>query len=167
MEARVFIGVGSNIEPETQVPRALEALARELELVATSTFYWSAPEGRPEQPPFLNGVWEARSDREPRELKFEVLRGVERALGRRRSADRYAARCIDLDLLLQGDRVVDEPDLVLPDPEIATRAFLHVPLLELAPELAARFGPAPDAAALEAHPSLTRELRELLAAHAR
>jgi 7,8-dihydro-6-hydroxymethylpterin-pyrophosphokinase len=68
-------------------------------------------------------------------LKFEVLRRIEAALGRRRGPDKYAPRPIDLDLLLYGDSVVEEPDLVLPDPDLRTRPFLAAALQELAPGL--------------------------------
>jgi dihydroneopterin aldolase/2-amino-4-hydroxy-6-hydroxymethyldihydropteridine diphosphokinase len=103
--------------------------------VRISAFYASPALGRPEQPDFYNGAVEAETELSPRELKFSVLRAIEAELGRRRSADRYAAREIDLDLALYDELVCREPDLVLPDPEIAARPFLAVPLAELAPDL--------------------------------
>ncbi|HEY3398003.1 MAG TPA: 2-amino-4-hydroxy-6-hydroxymethyldihydropteridine diphosphokinase [Armatimonadota bacterium] len=133
--ARVFVAVGSNLEPERHVPEGLRRLSARVPLVAISTFYRTEPEGRPEQPAFYNGVVEVATDLSPRELKFDVLREIERQTGRVRAADRYAARTLDLDLLLYGDQQVQEPDLVLPDPDLARRAFLAAPLAELAPEL--------------------------------
>jgi len=164
MVAELYIGVGSNVDPAHHVPRALELLMERLEVLACSTLYWSEPLERPQQAPFLNGVWRARSARPPRELKFELLRPVERELDRTRGEDRHAARTIDLDLLLYDDLVLDEPDLVLPDPEIPRRSFLWRPLLELDPTLEGRIGaPLEDLPAdLRPDPELTRSLRGAL-----
>ncbi len=130
----VFISVGSNIYPEENVRRAL-FLSRRIRLVALSTFYATAPVGRPDQPPFYNGVVRGRTDLPPDVLKFHVLRDIEARLGRKRGADKYAPRPIDLDVLLYGDRVEESEELVLPDPQIAERPFLALPLYELAPDL--------------------------------
>lgn len=134
---RAYVALGSNLDPERNVPLALRRLEEQpgVRLVAISTFYLSPALGRPEQPDFYNGVVEIETDLPPRELKFSVLRAIETELGRRRSADKYAAREIDLDLLFYDDLILAEPDLVLPDPGIAGRAFLAVPLAELAPDL--------------------------------
>lgn len=131
----VFLSVGSNIRPEENVRRALLFLSREVPLEAVSTFYVTAPLERPDQPAFYNGVVRGRTPLPPTVLKFQVLRDIEARLGRRREADRYAPRPIDLDILLYGDWVVESEDLVIPDPEIAQRPFLAVPLYELAPDL--------------------------------
>jgi 2-amino-4-hydroxy-6-hydroxymethyldihydropteridine diphosphokinase len=113
----------------------LERLAESVELTGISSFYRTAPVGPAGQPPFLNGVAQVRTDISPRALKFEVLRPIEAALGRRRGPDKYAPRPIDLDILLYGDLVVSEPDLVLPDPDLCERTFLAAALRELAPGL--------------------------------
>lgn len=131
----VYIAVGSNIDPEEKIPVAARLLALSVDLVAVSTFYWSAPLDRPEQPRFINGVLQIRTALEPRPLKFELLRSIEARLGRVRGPDRYAPRTIDLDIALYYDRVIDEEGLRVPDPDIGTRPFLAVPLLELAPDL--------------------------------
>jgi 2-amino-4-hydroxy-6-hydroxymethyldihydropteridine diphosphokinase len=164
MQAVVYIGVGSNVNPQRNITAALEGLSRELEVTHSSTFYWSEAVARAGQPPFLNGVWRARTEREPRALKFEVLRPLERRLGRRRSADRHAPRPIDLDLLLHGAARCEEADLVLPDPDIPRRAFLWMPLLELAPELEPDLGPLrrPAPGELRADPAFTLFLRDAL-----
>ena len=133
--ARAFIAVGSNIEPEQNIRQALRLLAQSAHLAAVSTFYREPALGRPEQSPFYNGVVAAETPLPPAELKWSVLRRIEADLGRHRGADRYAARTIDLDLLIYEDCVTTTRDLVLPDPLIAERAFLAVPLAELAPEL--------------------------------
>lgn len=130
-----FIAVGSNIEPERNVPAALERLTESERVTGTSTFYWTEPLGRPGQPPFLNGAWRVETERSARGLKLDVLRPIESALGRVRGEDKCAPRTIDLDVAIYGDEVIEEPDLTVPDPDIRERVFLAAPLLELAPEL--------------------------------
>ena len=135
MQVKVYISVGSNIEPEKNIPKALEKLKKYVRVVATSTFFRTMPIGRPEQGFFLNGVWLIETDKSPRELKFGVLRSIEAELGRIRTQDKYAARTIDLDIALYGDEVINEPELVIPDPDIQKRRFIAIPLLELNPSL--------------------------------
>lgn len=132
---RVFLGIGSNIDPEYNVPAALRLLAAHARIAAISTFHRTEPIGRPEQQPYYNGVVEIASEMPPLELKTAVLAPIEEQLGRRRGADRYAARTIDIDILLYDDLVVADGTLRIPDPDIRTRAFVALPLAELAPEL--------------------------------
>jgi len=133
--ARVFIGIGSNIEPEKNILRAVEMLGRERRIVAVSTFYHTEPERGREQPEFVNGIVEIDTDIPPEILKRDVLRPIEDALGRRRSEDAYASRTIDLDIVLYDDMVIERDDLRIPDPDIVRRPFLAIPLFELAPKL--------------------------------
>ena len=126
-----FVAVGANIEPETNIEAALEALMQQLDVQETSTFYRTSPVERKEQPRFVNGVWKVGSTLAPRQLKYEVLRKIEVQLGRVRTDDTHAARPIDLDVVLFGDSVISEPGLAIPDPDIRTRPFIAVPLLEL------------------------------------
>jgi 2-amino-4-hydroxy-6-hydroxymethyldihydropteridine diphosphokinase len=134
--ARVFIGVGSNVEPEQNVERAIDRLGRDVRVVGISTFYCTEPIGRHrEAPHFVNGMVEVETDLDPAVLKRTVLRPIEAELGRRRTADKNADRAIDLDLVLYGDVVMSAADVVLPDPDLYSRAFLAFPLFELAPEL--------------------------------
>jgi 2-amino-4-hydroxy-6-hydroxymethyldihydropteridine diphosphokinase len=130
-----FVAVGSNIRPEDNIPSALLRLKTYATVIAVSNFYKTVAVGTSAQPDFLNGVVKIQTDRSPRELKFEVLRSIEAQLGRVRSADKYAARTIDLDVILYGTLVIDEPDLHLPDPAIRSYPFVAIPLLELAPDL--------------------------------
>ncbi len=132
---RAFVALGSNIDPEENIRAAVIALARHVRIAAISTVYLTGPEGRPGQPPFYNAVVEIETDRSPEELKFQVLRRIEADLGRERTADTYAPRTIDLDLVLHGDLVPHADGLELPDPRIADRPFLAIPLSELAPDL--------------------------------
>lgn len=129
------MGVGSNLAPDVNVEEGLRLLGAATRLLGVSTFYRTAPLGAPGAPWFANGVVRVETELAPRELQFEVLRGIEAALGRVRGADRNAPRELDLDLLLHGDAVVDEPNLVLPAPEIRERRFVALPLWELAPGL--------------------------------
>ncbi len=133
--ARAFVSIGSNIEPETNVRSAILRLASAVRVTAISTVYRTEPVGPPGQPWFANCVVEVETDLAPRELKFRLLRGIESELGRTRSSDKFAARPIDLDLILYDELVMTTTDLVLPDPDIPQRPFLAVPLHELAPGL--------------------------------
>ena len=132
---RAFIGIGSNIAPEKNIRAALRLLATSASIKSISTFYREPAIDRPSEPDFYNGVVAIDTDLPPMTLKLKLLRKIEAALGRRRSADKYASRTIDLDLLVYGDLVVSSKQLTLPDPDILTRAFVAVPLCEIAPEL--------------------------------
>jgi len=133
--ARIYLGVGANIEPETHIRLALGRLAEVVRITGISTFYRTPAWGAVAQPPFINGVIAAETDAPPLVVKFDILRPIEHALGRRRGAEKYAPRPIDLDLLLYGGEVVKTETLTLPDPDIVVRPFLAIPLCELAPEL--------------------------------
>lgn len=130
-----YLGVGSNIEPEWYIPSALRTLQKHVRVIGSSTFYRTKAIGLPGQNDFLNGVWRIETNLAPRVLKFDVLRAIEVEHGRVRGPARCAARTIDLDLLLYGDQLIDDPDLRIPHPDITRRAFVAVPLLELAPNL--------------------------------
>ena len=130
-----YIGVGSNIEPEINIVRALDLLRQCSRAVATSTFHRTRAIGPPGQPDYLNGVWRIETTVTPHDLKFRVLRRIEEQLGRIRGPDKYAPRTIDLDVLLCGGEVVSDPDCRIPAPEIRQRPFLVVMLLELDPDL--------------------------------
>ncbi len=130
-----YIAFGANLDPEKNIEAALNQLATAVRVYAISTVVRTPAVARPEQPDYLNGVVAIETAAFPRALKFSVLRGIEQALGRVRSAVKDAPRPIDLDLLLYGRRCVAEEGLVLPDPDIRRRAFVAGPLLELAPDL--------------------------------
>jgi 2-amino-4-hydroxy-6-hydroxymethyldihydropteridine diphosphokinase len=133
--ARAFISIGSNIDPESNVRNAILLLGSEVQVRAVSTVYRTEPVGHPGQQPFYNCVVEIETDLSPRDLKFHLLRRIENELGRTRGSDKFAARTIDLDLILYDDLVMITKDLTLPDPDIPRRPFLAVPLQELAPGL--------------------------------
>jgi dihydroneopterin aldolase/2-amino-4-hydroxy-6-hydroxymethyldihydropteridine diphosphokinase len=132
---RAFIGVGSNIEPERNITDALARLSKHVDIKGISTFYKTTPILRKDQDDYLNGVWQISTSMPPRELKFDVLRKIEKELHRNKESDKYAPRTIDLDLLLFGDLVIHESDLAIPDPDICKRSFIAFPLSELNPDL--------------------------------
>jgi dihydroneopterin aldolase/2-amino-4-hydroxy-6-hydroxymethyldihydropteridine diphosphokinase len=133
--ARAFIGIGSNIEPEKNVRAAIRSLAQQTRVTGISMVYCTGALDRPEQPHYFNCVVEIETEAPPAEVKHGILRPIENSLGRKRSADKYAPRTIDLDLILYGNLTIDTEDLKLPDPEILERPFLAIPLFELAPDL--------------------------------
>jgi 2-amino-4-hydroxy-6-hydroxymethyldihydropteridine diphosphokinase len=107
------------------------------------------PLGKPDQPKYLNQVFAVETTLGPRAL-LDALLAVEKSLGRERSGEKWGPRFIDLDLVLYGDRVVDEPGLTVPHPHLHERRFVLAPLAELAPEVC--------------HPVLRKTVRELLEA---
>jgi len=129
---RAFLGLGANLGDRRATLRA--AVAALGDVVAVSPVYETDPVGGPPgQPAYLNLVVELDTDRSPREL-LEEARRLEAAAGRVRE-ERWGPRTLDVDVLLVGDLAVDEPDLVVPHPRMAERAFVLVPLADLAPEL--------------------------------
>jgi 2-amino-4-hydroxy-6-hydroxymethyldihydropteridine diphosphokinase len=133
---RTFVGLGSNLgDREAQIRLAIDELARlpGTRLSRASSLYDSEPVGEVEQPNFLNAVAQLDSELTARQLLWNLLL-VERRLGRVRTT-RWGPRAIDLDLLLYGELVVDEPDLQVPHPELTRRSFVLVPLVELDPML--------------------------------
>jgi len=133
--ARAFISVGSNINAEENVRLALRRLCALTHLTGVSQFYRTAPWGRAGQPPFINGVVAVETELPPIEFKLTILRHIEVELGRIRGEDKFAARPIDLDLLLYDAVELASEELMLPDPEITSRPFLALPLAQLAPDL--------------------------------
>lgn len=134
MMTRIFISIGSNIDPAANVRAAVLRLGEWARLDGVSTVYRTRPLERPEQPPYYNCVAALETEATPVEVKH-ALRRTEEELGRQRTADKYAARTIDLDLIVYGDLALDTETLTLPDPDILERPFLAVPLWELAPDL--------------------------------
>ena len=132
-----YIGLGSNLaDPHAQVEAGIRALAqlRKTRLVARSCLYRSAAWGRVDQPEFINAAAALETDLSPREL-LDALLALERDAGRERDGTRWGPRVLDLDILLFGDRYIDEPGLHVPHPHLHQRAFVLVPLAEIAPDL--------------------------------
>lgn len=133
---RAFVALGSNLDdPRAQVLRGFDALSRlpGSRLSARSRLYRSAPWGITEQPEFVNAAAAVETNLAPRVL-LDALLDIERAAGRDRSGARWGPRVLDLDLLMYGDLECDEPGLALPHPHLHERAFVLLPLNDLAPD---------------------------------
>ena len=133
----VYIGLGSNLaDPRAQVEQALQALAAlpRTTRVRSSRLYRSDPWGRADQPEFVNAVAGLQTELTPREL-LDALLVIERKAGRERDATRWGPRVLDLDLLVYGDQIIDEPGLHVPHPHLQERAFVLLPLADIAPDL--------------------------------
>jgi len=131
-----YVGVGSNLgDPAARVRAAFEALAGipDTQLVATSRLYRTAPFGPVAQGDFINAVAGLLTRLDAAALLAQ-LRGIETAAGRVRE-QRWGPRTLDLDLLVFGDARIDSPELTVPHPGIAERAFVLEPLHDLAPTL--------------------------------
>lgn len=168
MNETAFIAVGSNIDPEVNVPSALRLLLDAARVVGCSTFYRTPPLGRADQPSFVNGVWRIETELDPEPLKFDLLRGIERRLGRMRTDDKYAPRTIDLDVVLFGRRAVDQARLGIPAGDL-TRPFVLLCVRELAPDwplpdgrTVGELSAEPGAENMIELPALTKTLRETL-----
>lgn len=134
--AIVYIGIGSNIgNREASVKRALSTLNdRDIITVRLSSLYETEPWGVKNQPSFINAVAEMETGLSPMDL-LNILRETERRLGRFFEATRWGPRVIDLDILFYDSITVNEPELKIPHPLIAQRAFVLDPLFEIAPDL--------------------------------
>ncbi len=133
-EATVYLGLGSNLGDRLEnLRRALEMLAEAAPIETVSSVYETAPWGVKEQPRFLNAVCRARTTFPPERL-LEELQRIEKSLGRQRK-ERWGPRLVDLDILFYDELVLDTPELTIPHPLLHERAFVLVPLAEIAPGL--------------------------------
>jgi 2-amino-4-hydroxy-6-hydroxymethyldihydropteridine diphosphokinase len=133
-----YVALGSNLDdPRSQVERAAAALAGlpDTRLVLRSSLYRTRPFGPVDQPDFVNAVAGVLTQLDPAALLTQ-LKALEARMGRERPVVRWGPRRIDLDLLVHGEARVAAPGLEVPHPGIAERAFVLVPLAEIAPDLA-------------------------------
>jgi len=131
-----YVGLGSNMgDKRANLSRALDllAIAPGIELLRTAPCYATAPVGYTQQDWFLNTVTELETQLPPLEL-LRLLLGLEEEMGRVRLVT-WGPRIIDLDLLLYGQTTLESPELTLPHPRMHQRAFVLVPLADLAPKL--------------------------------
>jgi len=144
MTERVYIGLGSNLDqPQQQLERAIIALKnlKQNQLIQISSFYRSPPMGPTDQNDYINAVAELETQLAPLEL-LDQLQAIEKQQGRVRNKQRWSARTLDLDLLLYGQQVIQEARLEVPHYGIKDRAFVVLPLLEIAPLIELpHFGP--------------------------
>lgn len=134
-----FVGLGANLgDAAATVRAALSALGglEDTRLERASRLYRTPAWGRRDQPDFINAVACLRTGVSARAL-LDGLLSIERAAGRARiDGERWGPRILDLDLLLYGDARIDQPGLQVPHPHLHERAFVLVPLLEIAPDVA-------------------------------
>jgi len=129
-----YVSLGANLGDREETIRA--AIAALPGVVAVSELRDTEPVGITDQPRFLNGAARLETELSPRQL-LETLLEIERGLGRERRErrERWGPRTIDLDLLLYGDKTVDEPGLTVPHPRLHERRFVLEPLADLDPQL--------------------------------
>lgn len=128
-----YLSIGSNIEPEKNLPAAVQALARFGTVRAVSSVWETAPVGFRDQPNFLNAAVILETELSAAEVRAVVCRSIEQALHRVRTENPNAPRTIDVDLSLFNHEVLALADKQIPDPDILTHAFVAVPLAEIAP----------------------------------
>ena len=130
----VYLGLGSNLgRREDNLRRAIGLLRRYVRPRRASSVYETAPGGFLQQPHFLNCIVEVTANISPRQV-LGAVKSLEIEMGRQPGV-RYGPRLVDVDILLYGDQTVEYPDLQIPHPRLHQRAFVLVPLAELAPEL--------------------------------
>lgn len=134
---RVYLAIGSNLaSPLEQVNAALAALAEisESQLVAVSDFYRTPPLGPQDQPDYLNAAVALETALAPEALLDHTQR-IELQQGRERKAHRWGPRTLDLDIMLFGEMQIDTPRLTVPHYDMKNRAFMLLPLAQIAPDL--------------------------------
>ncbi|MGD0856072.1 MAG: 2-amino-4-hydroxy-6-hydroxymethyldihydropteridine diphosphokinase [Dehalococcoidia bacterium] len=143
----VFIGFGSNMgDRQAYLNSAVGLLAQECEIIQVSSIFETEPEGFTDQPDFLNCVVKGETGLRPREL-LDELKSIEKTMGRKPSF-RNAPRPIDLDIIFYGDEIVKEAGLEIPHPRLQERAFVLVPMAQIAPQFT--------------HPTLHKTMQQLL-----
>ena len=146
--ARVYVAAGSNIDPQANLTRAEAELARIFGALQVSPWYRNAAVGFAGED-FINFVFSFETALSVHETQTQ-LREVETRCGRPRNAPKWAARAMDLDILLYGELVLDEPQLQLPRPDLLLRPYMLGPLADIAPDLR--------------HPTQARSIAQLWAA---
>lgn len=137
MRSTAYISLGSNLDnPIQQIKTAISALQKisDTTLLAYSSLYQSAPVGYWPQPDFINAVACIQTGLSAEKLLGE-LHTLEYQQGRVRSSEKNRPRTLDLDLLLYGNEIIQKPDLIIPHPRLHERAFVLLPLAEIATNL--------------------------------
>ena len=141
-----YLCLGSNLgDREKNLTRALSLLSQEVKLEKVSSIYETEPVGYKEQPLFLNMVCQGTTNLNPQEL-LSLAKAIESKMGRAPSFPN-APRPIDIDILFYDNEIITTKDLTIPHPRLTDRAFVLVPLAEIAPELV--------------HPELGKSITEL------
>jgi len=132
--ARVYLGLGSNLgDRAANLHEAIRRLSDRVTIQQVSSLYETEPWGLADQPKFLNAACGGETSLSPHEL-LEFTQSIERDMGRVPTT-RWGPRLIDIDILLYGDTLLDTPDLTIPHPRLTERAFVLVPLAEIAAEV--------------------------------
>ncbi|MDD4984546.1 MAG: 2-amino-4-hydroxy-6-hydroxymethyldihydropteridine diphosphokinase [Dehalococcoidales bacterium] len=132
--AEVYLSLGSNMgNRQENLEKALDFLSQRLRVGRVSSMYDTDPVGNTDQPRFLNLACRVHTLLEPAAL-LTLAKGIESKMGRA-FGTLNGPRPIDIDILTYGDRIMDTPDLVIPHPRMTERAFVLVPLAEIAPDL--------------------------------
>lgn len=148
MTQRVSLSLGSNLgDREMNLRQGVQLLREQIQVNAVSSVYETAPVGPADQPAFLNLAVTAETDL-PAHALLLAAQSTEQAVGRRPTY-RWGPRVLDIDILLLGDQVIDEADVIVPHPRMPERAFVLIPLAEIAPEAH--------------HPILNRSIQDLAA----
>lgn len=138
MSEQVFLGLGSNLGNSSEfLQSAVDVLTSDnnIEFVAMSSIYKSAPMGPQDQPDYLNAVCQVSTNYNPQEL-LAICQKIENEHGReRKDSERWGPRTLDIDILLFGNHQVNTPDLIIPHIGMADREFVMVPLFEIVPTL--------------------------------
>lgn len=133
----VYIGIGSNLsDPQTQIIRAISSIEsiNHSQIIQVSSLYFSRPMGPQDQPDYMNAVISIETKLLPLTL-LDALQNIENKAGRVRKANRWGARILDLDILLYGNKVINEERLIVPHYGLKLREFVLHPLFEIAPKL--------------------------------
>lgn len=131
--AKIYLGIGSNLgNRQANLDRAITMLSERMKVGRISSVYDTEPLGNPDQPRFLNMVCQAVTYLTPGGL-LTLAKGIESKMGRVGKTGQ--PRIIDIDILLYGNIVMNTPELVIPHPRMTRRAFVLVPLAEIAPDL--------------------------------
>jgi len=146
----VYLGLGSNLgNRQKNIDMALELLSQRMQIKKVSSIYETDPIGNTDQPRFLNIVCQVNTILEPQEL-LTLGKGIEFKLGRTPGYEVNSPRTIDIDILLYGATVMNTEKLTIPHPKLTERAFVLVPLSEIAPDAV--------------HPVMKKTARQLLKA---
>lgn len=149
MTKTTIFSIGTNLgDRAANLQRALDRLQSQLTVTAVSPVYATAPWGEPNQPEFYNICVAAETDLPPQDI-LAFIKSIEAEMGRVPSY-RWGPRLIDIDLILYGSEVIELPELTVPHPRLAERAFVLVPLADIVPDFV--------------HPVTGRDLASLLAA---
>lgn len=158
--AAAYLSLGSNLgDRETNIRKALELLAAHARLIRVSSLYETAPIGVTDQNDFINAVALIETDLEPKSLLHTVLE-IENEIGRLRNFH-WGPRVIDIDVLLYDGAAVNTPELTIPHPEMMNRAFVLIPLAEIAPDLELPGGLTPSRALEKLEGQGVRKLAEV------